>query len=179
MPCPAAVMIPTFSLTFFSLCVIDDSHDFDLYVTAFGYGVADLDHSAGRARSCEELIPDSGNFTVFADIRDKELGLDDIVDALFYLIGDHLGSPSLTTNASGAIVSEMRYKAWGEVRYASGSTPTDYTYTGQYSDSYIKLLWYGSRHYDPELGRFIQPDSIVPVASQGVAGLGQVRLHQQ
>ena len=30
------------------------------------------------------------------------------------------------------------------------------------------MLWYGSRHYDPELGRFIQPDSIVPVASQGV-----------
>ncbi|MBI5295351.1 MAG: RHS repeat-associated core domain-containing protein, partial [Chloroflexi bacterium] len=30
------------------------------------------------------------------------------------------------------------------------------------------MLWYGSRHYDPELGRFIQPDSIVPVVSQGV-----------
>jgi hypothetical protein len=30
------------------------------------------------------------------------------------------------------------------------------------------LLWYNSRHYDPELGRFIQPDSIVPLASQGV-----------
>lgn len=37
-----------------------------------------------------------------------------------------------------------------------------YTFTGQRSDSYIKLLDYGSRRYDPELGRFIQPDSIVP-----------------
>jgi len=46
--------------------------------------------------------------------------------------------------------------------------PTNYTYTGQYSDSYINLLWYGSRHYDPEIGRFIQPDSIVPSATQGV-----------
>jgi RHS repeat-associated protein len=36
------------------------------------------------------------------------------------------------------------------------------------SDSYINLLWYGSRHYDPELGRFTSPDSIVPLASQGV-----------
>lgn len=30
------------------------------------------------------------------------------------------------------------------------------------------MLWYNSRHYDPQLGRFIQPDSIVPLASQGV-----------
>jgi len=82
--------------------------------------------------------------------------------ALYYLLSDHLGSTSLTTDASGNVLSEMRYSAWGGVRYNSGITPTDYTYTGQYSDSYINLLWYGSRHYDPELGRFIQPDTIVP-----------------
>jgi hypothetical protein len=31
------------------------------------------------------------------------------------------------------------------------------------------MLWYGSRHYDPELGRFIQPDSIVPDAYNSLA----------
>jgi RHS repeat-associated protein len=64
--------------------------------------------------------------------------------------------------------SEMRYKPWGEVRHASGSGATKYQYTGQYSDSYINLLWYNSRHYDPELGRFIAPDTIVPFATQGM-----------
>ena len=87
---------------------------------------------------------------------------------LLYILGDHLGSTSLTTDANGQNPTKTYYKAWGEVRYASGAAPTKYTYTGQYSDSYINLLWYGSRHYDPELGRFIQPDSIVPLASQGV-----------
>ena len=81
---------------------------------------------------------------------------------LQFLIGDHLGSTSLTTNASGQVVSEVRYKAWGEVRYASGNVPTKYQYTGQYNDSYINLLWYGSRHYDPYLNQFTQPDTIVP-----------------
>jgi RHS repeat-associated protein len=87
---------------------------------------------------------------------------------LFYILGDHLGSTSIVTSANGTKVSEMRYKAWGEVRYESGVSPTDYTYTGQYSDSYINLLWYNSRHYDPYLGRFTSPDSIVPTAVQGV-----------
>ena len=30
------------------------------------------------------------------------------------------------------------------------------------------MYWYNSRWYDPELGRWILPDSIVPESSQGV-----------
>jgi RHS repeat-associated protein len=87
---------------------------------------------------------------------------------LNYLLGDHLGSTSLTTNASGQIVSELRYKAWGEERYASGTTPTNYTYIGQYS--YVNdfgLHFYNARWYDSSLGRFAQADSIVPSGVQG------------
>jgi RHS repeat-associated protein len=87
---------------------------------------------------------------------------------LNYLLGDHLGSTSLVTDANGQNPIETRYTAWGEVRYVSGNMPTKYQYTGQFSDSYINLLWYGSRHYDPALGRFTSPDTIVPLASQGV-----------
>ena len=58
---------------------------------------------------------------------------------LYFMIGDHLGSTSLVTFANGNVVSETRYKAWGEVRYESGTTPTKYTYTGQYSYSSIAL----------------------------------------
>jgi uncharacterized protein RhaS with RHS repeats len=65
---------------------------------------------------------------------------------LTYMLTDHLGSTSLITNATGNVISETRYSAWGEVRYQAGATSTGYTYTGQYSDSYINLLDYGSRH---------------------------------
>jgi len=44
-----------------------------------------------------------------------------------------LGSTSVTVAANGAKFAEMRYTAWGEVRYQSGATSTDRTYTGQRS----------------------------------------------
>ena len=87
---------------------------------------------------------------------------------LYYLLSDHLGSTSLTMDANGNVISELRYKAWGEVRYAAGSTPTDYTYTGQYSyTADFGLMYYNARWYDPYLNRFAQADSIIP-QGQGV-----------
>jgi RHS repeat-associated protein len=88
---------------------------------------------------------------------------------LSYLLSDHLGSTSLTLDASGNVTSELRYKAWGEVRYAGGITPTDYTFTGQYSNfDDFGLLFYQARWYDPALGRFAQADTIIPEQTQGV-----------
>ena len=57
---------------------------------------------------------------------------------------------------------EVRYKAFGEDRYTSGTTPTTYRYTGQRAESGIGLYYYGARWYDAALARFIQPDAIVP-----------------
>jgi RHS repeat-associated protein len=80
-----------------------------------------------------------------------------------YLLGDHLGSTSLTTDASGNVMSELRYSAWGGVRYSSGSTPTDYTYTGQYSNvTDFGLMFYNARWYDPCIIQFGQPDTLIP-----------------
>jgi len=82
---------------------------------------------------------------------------------LNFIIGDHLGSTSLTTDANGVVVSEMKYKAWGEERYSSGNSSTNYTYTGQYSyASDFGLMYYGARWYDDTLGRFSSADTIIP-----------------
>lgn len=94
--------------------------------------------------------------------------------AVTYLLTDQLGSTSLAVDASGVKTAEMRYKPWGEVRYAWSAIPglpTNYTYTGQrtYMDDPTTtttegfgLMYYGARWYDNYLNHFTQPDSIIP-----------------
>jgi len=77
---------------------------------------------------------------------------------------DHLGSTALTAGgASGAKLSELCYKPWGELRYVWGATKTGLCYTGQRLEG-TGLYDYGggARWYDPSLGRFAQADSVVP-----------------
>jgi len=44
----------------------------------------------------------------------------------------------------------------------SGTTPTTYRYTGQRWEAGLGLYFYRARWYDPTLGRFAQPDTLVP-----------------
>ncbi len=82
---------------------------------------------------------------------------------LSFILTDHLGSTSVTTNSSGTLLTDNRYKAWGESRYASGTLPTKFTYTGQYSNvADFGLMYYGARWYDSSLSRFAQADTIIP-----------------
>ena len=87
---------------------------------------------------------------------------------LSYPLADHLGSTSLTTNTSGALVSELRYKAWGEARYSSGTMPTSYRYTGQREEASFGLYFYNARWSDPLIGRFTSADTITPNRIQGL-----------
>ncbi|MBV6396394.1 MAG: tRNA nuclease WapA [Anaerolineales bacterium] len=93
-----------------------------------------------------------------------------------YMLGDHLGSTSITTDNLGAMISEIRYKAWGETRYTWTNAPvttptyelTRYQYTGQYSyDAEFGLKFYNARFYDSGIGRFVSADTVVPGGAQG------------
>jgi hypothetical protein len=69
-------------------------------------------------------------------------------NSVSYLLTDHLGSTSLTTNSAGVVTSEMRYTPWGETRYTSGTSPTNYRYTGQRQEVSFGLYFYNARWYD-------------------------------
>jgi len=78
--------------------------------------------------------------------------------ALYYLHGDHLGSVSLMTGATGNLISSQEFKPWGEVR-SGGVSQTTLNYTGQRKDD-TGLLYYNARYYDPVLARFVSADNI-------------------
>ncbi len=81
---------------------------------------------------------------------------------LNFLLGDHLGSQSITADIYGQYLAELRYYPWGGVRYSSGNTPTNFRFTGQRLESSFNLYYYGARWYDSVTGRFAQADPIIP-----------------
>jgi hypothetical protein len=71
-------------------------------------------------------------------------------NTVYYLLSDHLGSTSLTTDQNGQSLGKQYYLPWGEVRYTDGTLQTKYTYTGQYSNvTDFGLMYYNARWYDP------------------------------
>ena len=80
-----------------------------------------------------------------------------------WLLGDHLGSTSVAANTNGSLLSRQGYLPWGELRFAEGSLPGRYQFTGQASyEAEFGLYYFKARWYDPHLGRFSQPDTNVP-----------------
>jgi len=86
-----------------------------------------------------------------------------------YYHPDHLGSTAFTTSSdfefsSATVVSNiLSYDPFGAVLNGSSRpySSVKYTFTGQEEDRELGLYNYNARLYDPELGRFISPDTIV------------------
>ena len=82
---------------------------------------------------------------------------------VYYTHGDHLGSLNVLTNSSGAEVQRLTYLPYGETHTNTGAVDFHQRrYTGQEQDPETGLYFYQARYYNPALGRFISPDSIVP-----------------
>jgi RHS repeat-associated protein len=59
---------------------------------------------------------------------------------------------------------QERYYAYGKDRHPTGTVPTDNRFTGQKEDA-TGLVYMNARYYDPVLGQFVSPDTLVPDAT--------------
>lgn len=88
---------------------------------------------------------------------------------LRYYIGDHLGSVSVITNETGAVAERLSYDPWGKRRFANGADDTTNTITSQTTRGFtnhehisnIGLINMNARTYDPVVGRFLTPDTLI------------------
>lgn len=105
------------------------------------------------------IINSSGTFDTiyYYDEKDLVARMDPDGKKFFYH-PDHLGSTSLITNSTGAVVEETTYEPFGKV--ASGGNDR-FLFTGKELDKGTELEYYGARYYDPsKTSQFVQPDTI-------------------
>ena len=95
----------------------------------------------------------------------QRIAMKDKNGVVSYLYGEQLGSVSAVADTNGNLVSKTLYEPWGTTRYENGDDITEYGYTGQMQEG--DIYFYNARWYDPQLGRFMQPDTIVPLQVQG------------
>ncbi|MGH1456154.1 MAG: RHS repeat-associated core domain-containing protein [Alphaproteobacteria bacterium] len=80
-------------------------------------------------------------------------------DVLTYLHTDHLGTPRVASNTSGASVWSWDSDAFGNGA-PTGSQTVNLRFAGQYYDDESDLHYNWNRYYDPTTGRYISSDPI-------------------
>ena len=81
----------------------------------------------------------------------------------YYIVSDHLGSSSILTDNTGAIVQLTDYESYGKINYDNIVQNLDnhYKYTGQEYDGENGLQYFGARYMDNNTARFYSVDPIL------------------
>jgi len=80
---------------------------------------------------------------------------------IHYYHSDHLGSSNVITDEQGAQVQRCEYTPYGTTAVNEGADVVKHKFTGKELDN-TGLYFYAWRYYDPTIGRFCQPDTIIP-----------------
>jgi len=79
----------------------------------------------------------------------------------YRIITDHLGSLRFVVNVSdGTITQRMDYDDWGNVLVNTAPDFTPFGFAGGLYDKDMKLVRFGARDYDAEIGRWTAKDPI-------------------
>lgn len=82
-------------------------------------------------------------------------------DRIYYLHGDHLGTPQEAVGEDGGVVWQAAYKAWGRIhRLEKGAISQPFRFQGQYEDEETGLYYNRHRYYDPDTARYLTQDPI-------------------
>ncbi|MFA5038840.1 MAG: RHS repeat-associated core domain-containing protein [Candidatus Omnitrophota bacterium] len=79
-----------------------------------------------------------------------------------YYHSDHLGSSSIITDENGNQAAHYEYTPYGSIAVSEVLlfSASNYLFNGKELDQ-TGLYFYGARYYDPDIARFVTPDTIV------------------
>jgi RHS repeat-associated protein len=84
----------------------------------------------------------------------------------FYVVTDLAGTPLLVTDANGAPVQSTQRDAYGAVIGGTADVAVPFGFAGGLEDPATGLVLLGSRDYDPQAGRWMQPDPSLYASGQ-------------
>jgi RHS repeat-associated protein len=84
--------------------------------------------------------------------------VDTATPQLWTVHADHLDRPVKMTDGTKAVVWDAVFRPFGEVVSITGSASNNLRFPGQYFLIEAGLHYNWHRHYDPTLGRYVQPD---------------------
>jgi RHS repeat-associated protein len=79
--------------------------------------------------------------------------------ALQYILGDHLGNSSMTTNGFGTLVHREEFTPYGETSFG-GYGEKRYRFTGKERDEESGLSYHRARYYAGWLGKWVSADPL-------------------
>ena len=102
-----------------------------------------------------------------ATVSKYDYGLDQLVSldntsegrSFFHL--DILRSTVSLSNSTGSARQSIFYDAWGNERDRVGASANRFTFTGHEKDGETGLIYAKARFYDPDVGRFLNQDSLL------------------
>ena len=78
----------------------------------------------------------------------------------YWYRNDHLGTPQTLVDSASTVVWQARYTAFGKAEIQVETVENPLRFPGQYFDAETGLHYNYHRYYDPETGRYTQPDPI-------------------
>ncbi|MFQ3260797.1 MAG: RHS repeat-associated protein [Reinekea sp.] len=79
----------------------------------------------------------------------------------FYIITDQIGTPRVITDATGTVVKQIEYDAYGNViNDTNPAIDIPFGFAGGLKDNHTGLIRFGYRDFDPETGRWTARDPI-------------------
>ena len=90
----------------------------------------------------------------------------------YYYVLNLQGDVVKLVTDSGAVAASYEYDAWGNILSQSGSMAdvNPLRYRGYYYDTETGFYYVSSRYYDPEIGRYLNADSVIAGVGGSVQG---------